>query len=221
MQHLTMLQKGSFLMFPMIDKVDAYHKYTCIPLSYNLKNKAKKAGNGEYDGVIQQVNGNEEDDEDGADEEDDTDEELLEEKLNSVVHTSIKIGKAKVVSRWMLSLVNHMDALSVISWYYGKHANASPIDINISFISTKPPSHGASISDWKIFICQLAAPIDKTSELLHRSSWSPPSPISDLVHFRPASPLDNCPSQTSQPNGPVNLLYLSLTDWPVVYCIHL
>jgi hypothetical protein len=116
-----MLQKGSFLMFPMIDKVDAYHKYTCIPLPNNLKNKAKKAGTGEYDGEIQQVNGNEEDDtdveddEDDADEEDDTDEELLEEKLNSVVHTSIKIGKAKVVSRWMLSLVNHMDALSVIS----------------------------------------------------------------------------------------------------------
>jgi hypothetical protein len=29
------------------------------------------------------------------------------------------------------------------------------------------------------------------------------SPFSDLVHLRPASPLDNCPSQTSQPNRPV------------------
>jgi len=65
--------------------------------------------------------------------------------------------------------------------------------------------------------------------------WRYSSPFSDLVHLRPASPLDNCPSQTSQPNRPVTgpkptgrsiccthlwptgqtVLYPSWTDWPV------
>jgi hypothetical protein len=58
-----------------------------------------------------------------------------------------------------------MDAFSIILLYYSKCTNGSPIDVDISFISIKPPpSCGTSISDWKFFICQLAAPVDETSE---------------------------------------------------------
>ena len=111
-----------------IDKVDKYHEYTDIPLPHNLKGEAKKAGNGECDRVIRQVNVDEEDDSDEDNEDnDDEDEELREEKLNLVVHMSTKIGKARTVSRWLRSLVNHMDGLSIASLYYGKHANGSPI----------------------------------------------------------------------------------------------
>jgi hypothetical protein len=37
-----MLQEGSFLVFPTIDDVEAYHDYAHIPLSNSLKNRTDK-----------------------------------------------------------------------------------------------------------------------------------------------------------------------------------
>ena len=97
-----MLQEGSFLAFPTIDDVEAYHDYARIPLPNVLKKGAGKVTDQLKGGNVGafQVDEDAEDADDAEDAEDAKDAELREEKLNLVMHTSAKTGKARAVSRW-------------------------------------------------------------------------------------------------------------------------
>jgi hypothetical protein len=166
-QHLMTLQEGSFLAFPTVDDVEAYHYYARIPLPNGSKKGAGDATDQLKEGNVGalQVDEEAEDAEDAEDVEDAEDDELREEKLNLVMHTSTRTGKARAVSRWTRNCVSHMDALSIVSPYYRSPVKGSSIEVNISLISAKsPPSRGTSISDWKSFIFQLAAPDNNTSK---------------------------------------------------------